>query len=201
MCYLLNRLPHLGIQDAIIYERWFDFPLETLKHLRALGVNCNYLHHPPRGKLTELGRPGILVGYESDGRGRNTIYRVYNPELRKVRLSGDVVVHDERPPATAEHSTDAGAMSAPVGSGDRGPGAIPSRHLTPAMFLTAAPPPPPAAPPVSLTVTPAQQGGVPSVARVAAPAVEPHGVEPRALEPRVVVTPALINRRSGRTNL
>ena len=195
------RSPVFGIQDAIPYERWFDCPLETLKHIRALGANCYYLHHPRRGKLTERRRPGILVGYESDGRGHNAIYRVYDPELRKGKLSGDVVVHDERPPATAEHSTDAGAMSASVGSGDRGPRAIPSRHLTPAMCPTATPPPPPAAPPVSLTVTPAQQGGVPSVARVAAPAVEPHGVEPRALEPRVVVTPSLTNRRSGRTNL
>ena len=67
--------------------------------------------------------------------------------------------------------------------------------------MTDAPPPPPLAlPPVSsLTVTPAQHGGVPSVACVAPPVephvVEPHVVEPRVVEPRVVATPSATHRR------
>jgi transposase InsO family protein len=89
--YLYNCLPHSGIGFQVPYEQYKGIKIVSVTHLRVLGSQCTSGH--PRKHLAKLYAPflrGILVGYESDGRGSTAAYKIFDAQSHRVVSSVDV---------------------------------------------------------------------------------------------------------------
>lgn len=84
--YVLNRTGTSTVKDKTPYELWYG-KLATVDHFRTFGAEV-YVHIPKtkRHKMESKSKKCIFVGY-----GENVkVYRIYDPETRKVELVRDV---------------------------------------------------------------------------------------------------------------
>lgn len=84
--FLQNRLPCRFVKDKTPYEAWYGRK-PSLQFLRIFGCLCfSYVPHIKRDKLDKKVALGIFVGYSNVSKA----YRVYQPQTKKIVVSGDV---------------------------------------------------------------------------------------------------------------
>eukprot|EP00253_Pinus_taeda_P016903 PITA_16903 len=89
-CYLVNRSPSSELEDKTPQEIWTG-KKPSLSHLRVFG--CDAYVHVPKEKLTKLdskSKKCIFIGYKDGLKG----YKLWNPVIRKVVYSRDVVFRE-----------------------------------------------------------------------------------------------------------
>jgi hypothetical protein len=131
VCYTYNRMPSSAIAGDIPWERLHGQPVSSLAHLQVLGSLVTYLDPRPAAKLAPRSRPGILVGYRSDGRGSTAVYRVRDDVSHKIVDVVDVTVNERQPaPASGGAGADAEGGNSPyegiIGTGATREGAVPA---------------------------------------------------------------------------
>lgn len=86
-CYLVNMSPSSVLEDKTPQEIWTG-KNPSLSHLRVFG--CDAYVHVPKEKRTKLDSKSekcIFIGYKDGLKG----YKLWNPVIRKVVYSRDVV--------------------------------------------------------------------------------------------------------------
>jgi transposase InsO family protein len=99
--YVYNRLPSSALHQAIPFELLTGKRVHSLTHLRVLGCRAYYRIPNPGAKLNDRGRPGILVGYRSNGHDRTCVYRVYDSCSDSIVETVDVTFDETAPPPTS----------------------------------------------------------------------------------------------------
>jgi len=94
--HIHNRLPSTSQRGISPIEHWTG-KAPSIRHLRIWG-STTWVHIPKerRRKLDPKSVKGILVGYEEDAGTK--VYRVYDPESKRLVLSGDVIIDEVRKP-------------------------------------------------------------------------------------------------------
>jgi hypothetical protein len=100
--YVHNCLPvaSSAIHKAIPFELLSGKRVHFLTHLRVLGCRAYYRIPNPAAKLNDCGRPGILVGYRSNGHDRTCNHRVYDSCSHSIVETVDVTFDDMAFPPT-----------------------------------------------------------------------------------------------------
>jgi len=90
MLHKLNRAPTSTDNGMSPYEAWTG-KKPRLGHIRVFGFDA-FVHVPKqlRKKWDRKSEKMLLVGYQAD----SCNYRLYNPRIRKIVVSRDVVVHE-----------------------------------------------------------------------------------------------------------
>ena len=89
-CYLVNRSPSSVLEDRTPQEVWTS-KKPSLSDLRVFG--CDAYVHVPKEKQTKLeskSKKCIFIGYKDGLKG----YKLWNPVIRKVVYSQDVVFRE-----------------------------------------------------------------------------------------------------------
>jgi hypothetical protein len=89
--YILNRCPTKGVEGMTPFEAW-QGKKSAVHHLKTFGCIV-YVRNTKSHlqKLEDRGRKMIFIGYERDTKA----FRVYDPEMRRVHVSRDVVFDEE----------------------------------------------------------------------------------------------------------
>jgi len=89
--HLLNRSPTKSLQGKTPYEAWHG-RAPVVAHLRVFGSLCFVKELNQVRKLDDRSRPGVFIGYADGAKA----CRVYDPVLRRVLVSRDVVFDEAR---------------------------------------------------------------------------------------------------------
>ena len=88
--YLMNRCTTSGVHDVTPYEKFYG-KKPDLSHIRIFG-SIAYVHilDENQQKLDSKSEKCILVAYSLEKKGS----KCFNPSIKKVRVSSDVVVNE-----------------------------------------------------------------------------------------------------------
>ncbi|WVZ54874.1 hypothetical protein U9M48_005618 [Paspalum notatum var. saurae] len=89
--YILNRTTSKGTGGKTPYELW-NGTTPAVHHLRTFGCVAHVKNVGPNvKKLDDRSKPMIFIGYEPGSKA----YRVYDPAVRRVHISRDVIFDKE----------------------------------------------------------------------------------------------------------
>ena len=89
--YVLNRSSMKSLQGKTPYEMWSE-KKPKLSHLRIFGSIVHVKTPGALGKLEDMSKEMVFVGYERGTKG----YQCFNPTTHKVHLSRDVIFDEGR---------------------------------------------------------------------------------------------------------
>jgi len=90
--HIHNRLPSRSHQDLTPLQHWTGNP-PSIGHLRVFGsITYALVPEARRQKLDSRSAKCILLGYDEEGGSK--VYRLYNPETKRVFTSRDIIVDE-----------------------------------------------------------------------------------------------------------
>jgi hypothetical protein len=90
--YLLNRALKKSVVGMTPYEAWCGCK-PTVDHLRTFGCVAHVQTMADHvSKLVDRSTPMVMIGYETGSKA----YRVYNPAMKKVQVTRDVIFEEEK---------------------------------------------------------------------------------------------------------
>ena len=91
-CYLVNRSPSVPLRFNIPETEWTGKEI-SYNHMKVFGCKA-FIHVPKeqRTKLDDKAIPCIFIGYGDE----EFSYKFWDPEMRKVIRSRDVVFHENQ---------------------------------------------------------------------------------------------------------